>query len=130
MRLPDVPDQFDAALAMSITGNKSLEHLTALLLLIPDFSLLEYGDANDQTRTVTQSMNSTARLRRYAAKLRLRVWIMSSSGNCLRYLPLLLISNKPKKLLAIKNTPNRHNMLNGWQFRLPKLNNGGIYATI
>jgi len=69
IRLPDVPDQFDAALAMSITGNKSLEHLTALLQLIPDFSLSESVDGDGQTFTVTESLNSAARLRRHAAKL-------------------------------------------------------------
>lgn len=69
LRLPDIPEKFDVALAMSITGNKKLDHLEALLQLIPDFS-----SAGQASMTVTQNSedtpaNSTAQLRRYAAKL-------------------------------------------------------------
>lgn len=69
VRLPDVPALFDVSLAMSITGNKSLEHLTALLQLIPDFSLPESENGDNPVTTDSQPMNSAARLRRYSAKL-------------------------------------------------------------
>lgn len=69
VRLPDVPALFDVALAMSITGNKSLEHLTALLQLIPDFSLPDAIDGHDEQSTEKSSTKGAARLRRYSAKL-------------------------------------------------------------
>ncbi|MFK8079392.1 MAG: DUF4011 domain-containing protein [Granulosicoccus sp.] len=69
IRLPDVPALFDVALAMSITGNKSLEHLTALLQLIPDFSLSNSTEHDDQQQDDASPMKSAARLRRYSAKL-------------------------------------------------------------
>lgn len=66
--LPEIPEQFDVALAMNITGKKNLDHLDALLQLIPDFSR---GLANDKKpkQPGNEASNSTAQLRRYAAKL-------------------------------------------------------------
>lgn len=69
VRLPDVPELFDVALAMSITGNKSLENLTALLQLIPDFSHSSAQNGDSSLTTHSPPMNSAARLRRYSAKL-------------------------------------------------------------
>lgn len=67
--LPDIPAHFDIALAMSITGNKSLEHLTAVLQLIPDFSHATDENSSNDDMNATGSMNGAARLRRYSAKL-------------------------------------------------------------
>ena len=67
--LPLMPEHFDVALAMSITGNKSLEHLSAVLQLIPDFHLCIDLDKPGNASDDPDMMNSAARLRRYAAKL-------------------------------------------------------------
>jgi len=70
LNLPALPLHFDAPLAMSITGNKSLNQLAAVLSLIPDFSLL-----NNDINIDTQGQNNPAdiadiaELRRFAAKL-------------------------------------------------------------
>lgn len=65
--LPDVPSNFDVGLAMSITGNKSLNQLSAILRLIPDFNLQAAptdGDIESGTGNA-----GIAGLRKYAAKL-------------------------------------------------------------
>lgn len=70
--MPDIPKHFDAALAMSITGNKSLEHLSALLQLIPDFNSPErkQSDAQrEEEHNDSTAAGGVGRLRRYAAKL-------------------------------------------------------------
>jgi len=67
VELPDVPANFDIALAMSIANNKSLLQLNAVLQLIPD-----YGQAETSACTETTSApmtESVAGLRKYAAKL-------------------------------------------------------------
>lgn len=64
--LPDVPMNFDIGLAMSITGNKSLNQLSAVLRLIPDFNL---NAAPSDGSVQTQSNAGIAGLRKYAAKL-------------------------------------------------------------
>lgn len=69
VKLPELPEHFDVALAMIITGNKNLEQLMAVLRLIPDFANDEkVQDANESAAT-ERRMNSAARLRRFAAKL-------------------------------------------------------------
>ncbi len=66
IQLPDVPTHFDANLAMSITGNKSLSQLHAVLQLIPDYtndsSNSELESSNDVSSTVSS-------LRKFAARL-------------------------------------------------------------
>ena len=69
IELPDVPEHFDVALAMSITGNKSLEHLTAVLQLIPDFKHSQNDDSATEHAAPTNTMSGAALLRRYSAKL-------------------------------------------------------------
>ena len=77
IKLPDIPTQFDVGLAMSITGNKSLEQLSAVLQLIPDYNQPE---ASGMTTTSTPAGESAAAkillpetnvasLRKYAARL-------------------------------------------------------------
>lgn len=69
VQLPEIPEGFNTNLAMGITGNKRLEHLTAVLQLIPDFKYsIEPEAAKDET-SHTQATNTAAWLRRYAAKL-------------------------------------------------------------
>lgn len=67
LTLPEVPEHFDVGLAMSITGNKSLPQLNALLQLIPDYagmqSSVEEGANDSSTRS------GVAQLRKYAARL-------------------------------------------------------------
>ena len=67
--LPSMPEHFDVALAMSITGNKSLKHLSAVLQLIPEFGVSTHADKSSHTADDSDSLNGAARLRRYAAKL-------------------------------------------------------------
>ncbi len=65
--LPDVPEHFDIALAMSIANNKSLLQLNAVLQLIPN-----YATSKPTTRSESQNPNQTesvASLRKYAARL-------------------------------------------------------------
>ncbi|MFK7996142.1 MAG: DUF4011 domain-containing protein [Granulosicoccus sp.] len=71
VRLPDIPAHFNGSLAMSITGNQSLEQLKAVLQLIPDFRLSEPAnpDCEGQKSVDRPAMNGAARLRRYSAKL-------------------------------------------------------------
>ena len=64
--LPDVPSNFDVGLAMSITGNKSLHQLSAVLRLIPDFNLQAAPSETDIDATGNAGI---AGLRKYAAKL-------------------------------------------------------------
>lgn len=67
VQLPDVPGEFDVGLAMSITGNKSLSQLSAVLQLIPNYSEVNL-QADNKTLPTTQS-ESVASLRKYAARL-------------------------------------------------------------
>ena len=68
--LPDIPEHFDATLAMSMTGSKSLDNLAAVLQLIPDFSHTQSTDEDSSDAHLdTPSMSGVALLRRYAAKL-------------------------------------------------------------
>ena len=67
--LPDIPEHFDVTLAMSMTGSKSLDHLAAVLQLIPDFSHTHAAEDSIDIRLDTPSMSGVALLRRYAAKL-------------------------------------------------------------
>ena len=69
MHLPDIPEHFDVSLAMSITGNRSLEHLTAVLQLIPDFSHTVNEDNAEEYSRSTGALSGAALLRRYSAKL-------------------------------------------------------------
>ena len=72
MAMPDIPEHFDATLAMSISGSKSLEQLNAVLQLIPDFSRAGADDGSidaDSDLPSMPSMSGAALLRRYAAKL-------------------------------------------------------------
>ena len=65
--LPDVPANFDIALAMSITGNKSLAQLNAVLQLIPDYS---QGDEFVEPEPLEKANGANvANLRKYAARL-------------------------------------------------------------
>lgn len=65
--LPDVPSNFDVGLAMSITGNKSLHQLSAVLRLIPDFNLQAAPSDSDIDSATGNA--GIAGLRKYAAKL-------------------------------------------------------------
>ena len=67
--LPDIPEHFDATLAMSMTGSKSLDHLAAVLQLIPDFSHTQATEDSIDSELDAPSMSGVALLRRYAAKL-------------------------------------------------------------
>ncbi len=78
IRLPDIPTRFDVALAMSITGNKSLEQLSAVLQLIPDYNQPDatHNEATASETTGTQTAaritlpeTNVASLRKYAARL-------------------------------------------------------------
>ncbi len=68
-QLPDIPENFDVALAISITGNNSLSHLTAVLQLIPDFRNPSNAEPATLDAPPASLDNSAARLRRFAAKL-------------------------------------------------------------
>lgn len=61
--LPDVPENFDIGLAMSIANNKSLLQLNAVLQLIPNYS------PSRAEITPPPQTESVANLRKYAAKL-------------------------------------------------------------
>ncbi len=65
--LPDVPTHFDVSLAMSITGNKNLGQLNAVLQLIPDYTHINTGSEPDTTATAPDA--GIAALRQYAARL-------------------------------------------------------------
>lgn len=65
--LPDVPAHFNVGLAMSITGNKSLGQLNAILQLIPDYTQEEMPV--EKASSATTPTSSVASLRKYAAKL-------------------------------------------------------------
>lgn len=67
LHLPDVPTNFDIPLAMSITGKKSLDQLTAVLSLIPDFSSL--GKIRNGVDSTSTTPADIADLRRFATKL-------------------------------------------------------------
>ncbi len=67
--LPEIPEHFNINLAMSITGNKRLEHLTAVLQLIPDFKHSAEHDISENETSNSEDTNTAAWLRRYAAKL-------------------------------------------------------------
>lgn len=69
VNLPEIPTHFNMSLAMSITGNKRLEHLTAVLQLIPDFKHSAKHENEGEDTTDCEHTNTTAKLRRYAAKL-------------------------------------------------------------
>lgn len=65
--LPDVPAHFDIGLAMSITGNKSLGQLNAVLQLIPDYTQEEISTHTQHTAQTPPT--TVAGLRKYAARL-------------------------------------------------------------
>lgn len=65
--LPDVPTHFDIGLAMSITGNKSLGQLNAVLQLIPDYTQEDLSSVTLATSIAPTS--NVAGLRKYAARL-------------------------------------------------------------
>ena len=68
IRLPELPAEFDAALAMTITGNKNLHELSAVLHLLRDYSL---GDAVPAP-TISTAIKPTAtisNIREYSKKL-------------------------------------------------------------
>lgn len=71
--LPDVPSHFHVGLAMSITGNKSLDQLNAVLQLIPDYHQADtQAIAENAVTTHDQKplpANNVASLRKYAARL-------------------------------------------------------------
>lgn len=68
IELPDVPEHFDVNLAMSITGNKTLNQLGAVLQLIPNY--VEVAPANKPVQQVQSAPpESVAGLRKYAARL-------------------------------------------------------------
>ncbi len=67
IELPDVPAHFNVGLAMSITGNKSLHQLNAVLQLIPNYA--ESVSSNDQAAVAAAHTESVAGLRKYAARL-------------------------------------------------------------
>ena len=69
VQLPEIPEGFNTNLAMGITGNKRLEHLSAVLQLIPDFKYSVEPDATQNDTSHTEGSNTAAWLRRYAAKL-------------------------------------------------------------
>ncbi len=77
IKLPDIPTRFDVALAMSITGNKSLEQLNAVLQLIPDYNQPDAANnasasSNPETSElarITLPETNVASLRKYAARL-------------------------------------------------------------
>lgn len=65
--LPDVPRHFNVSLAMSITGNKSLTQLNAVLRLIPDYN--QADASSDPEPTPLSPSTSVASLRKYAVRL-------------------------------------------------------------
>ncbi|NND90471.1 MAG: DUF4011 domain-containing protein [Granulosicoccus sp.] len=67
VQLPNLPRYFDVGLAMSITGNKSLSQLNAVLQLIPDYSRPD-TTISPEPAPMTPS-TSVAALRKYAARL-------------------------------------------------------------
>lgn len=67
--LPDLPEHFNVALATSITGNKTLQHLAAVLQLIPDFTRSSSDNGADEQAAPTNNMSSASLLRSYSAKL-------------------------------------------------------------
>ena len=72
--LPEIPEQFDVALAMSIAGNKKLDDLNALLQLIPDFTdsctVRQSIHADNETKFgEPKAPTNLGTLRSYAAKL-------------------------------------------------------------
>lgn len=77
IKLPDIPLHFDVGLAMSITGNKSLEQLSAVLQLIPDYNHAEAVAEANQPATSSDNASprtplpatNVASLRKYAARL-------------------------------------------------------------
>ena len=66
LKLPDVPANFDAQLAMSITGNKSLSQLHAVLQLIPDYTA---SSSNNSVAVSTDIPSTVTGLRKFAARL-------------------------------------------------------------
>lgn len=112
IRMPDKPEHFDTALAMSITGNKSLEHLSALLQLIPDFNLADNAhDSENSAHTQTsQTTSGVGHLRRYAAKLAAEGLDHIEFGQ----LPTLpdLIGQWTKKMSSATSTATLANVLN------------------
>lgn len=69
IQLPEIPEHFSTNLAMGITGNKRLEHLSAILKLIPDFKYSVKRDSTNDQASSAEGTNTAAWLRRYAAKL-------------------------------------------------------------
>ena len=77
IKLPDIPSHFDVGLAMSITGNKSLEQLNAVLQLIPDYNHADVisdtsvwpADSDETVATALLPATNVASLRKYAARL-------------------------------------------------------------
>ncbi|MBX2884468.1 MAG: DUF4011 domain-containing protein [Granulosicoccus sp.] len=67
LELPDVPVNFNVGLAMSITGNKSLNQLNAVLRLIPDFDQ-RARHAEEQANSASTDAGISG-LRKFAAKL-------------------------------------------------------------
>jgi len=67
VRLPDLPPNFDASLAMTITGNKNLRELHAVLNLIGDYDNAEIAD-HDQT-AANDAGASISQLHEYSKKL-------------------------------------------------------------
>ncbi|ASJ74891.1 DUF4011 domain-containing protein [Granulosicoccus antarcticus] len=65
--LPDVPMNFDVGLAMSITGKKSLQQLSAVLQLIPDYNQVDAPSTPEPAPL--PSSPSIASLRKYAVRL-------------------------------------------------------------
>lgn len=67
VELPDVPKNFNVALAMSITGNKTLAQLNAVLQLIPNYA--ESVHSPEQNTAASSQTDTVAGLRKYAARL-------------------------------------------------------------
>ncbi len=65
LKLPDVPENFDAQLAMSITSNKSLSQLHAVLQLIPDYTT----SSNSSLAASADIPSTVTGLRKFAARL-------------------------------------------------------------
>ena len=66
LKLPDVPANFDAQLAMSITSNKSLSQLHAVLQLIPDYTA---SSSNNSVAVSADIPSTVTGLRKFAARL-------------------------------------------------------------
>ena len=66
LKLPDVPTHFDVQLAMSITGDKSLSQLHAVLQLIPDYTA---SSSNNDLEEPADIPSTVTGLRKFAARL-------------------------------------------------------------